>query len=262
MKPSWLTAFASLALAALGSVIPAAAEDLITLPTRPGVTQAFYLSKPEGPPVASVILFTGSEGRLDQYGPVDHHHGNFLVRSRDLFVARGFIVAVIDVPSDESGGMSANFRNSTAHRRDIGVVVAYLRQATPVPVWLIGTSMGTLSAANGATLAAGGPDGLVLTSSVMRPTKKVTSTVFDSGPSQVKVPTLIIHNRDDGCHVCPFGDTAELLSRFSSAPRKQLIAYEGGAPPISEPCEALSRHGYIGIEDQVVATIADWITAK
>ena len=140
--------------------------------------------------------------------------------------------------------------------------MAYLRQVAPVPVWLVGTSMGTLSAANGATLDAGGADGVVLTSSVMRSNKKVTSTVFDSGPNLVKIPTLIVHNRDDGCHVCPFADIAELLSRFTSAPRKQLIAFEGGATPISDPCEALSRHGYIGLEDKVVAAIAAWITAK
>lgn len=28
------------------------------------------------------------------------------------------------------------------------------------------------------------------------------------------------------------------------------------------PCKALSRHGYIGIEDEVVAAIAAWIKRK
>jgi pimeloyl-ACP methyl ester carboxylesterase len=261
MTSTWIAAVFVVALAA-SLAGPAAAEELISLPTRSGVTQPFYVTRPETPPLASLILFTGGDGKLGQYGPVDHSHGNFLVRSRDRFVARGFVVAVIDVPSDESGGMSANFRNSIAHRGDIATVIAYLRHAFSVPVWLVGTSMGTISAANGATLDAGGADGVVLTSSVMRSNKKVTSTVFDSGPNLVRIPTLIVHNRDDGCVVCPFGQASELLSRFTAAPRKQLIAFEGGAPPISDPCEALSRHGYIGIEDKVVAAIADWITAK
>ena len=33
----------------------------------------------------------------------------------------------------------------------------------------------------------------------------------------------------------------------------------GRAPPQSDPCEALSRHGYFGIEDEVVTAIAEWI---
>src|SRR5882724_1618145 len=111
MKPSWLPALVALVIAAVGSVVPATAEELVTLPTRSGVTQPFYLTKPEAAPVASLILFTGGDGRLGNYGPVDHSRGNFLVRSRDRFVAHGFVVAVVDVPSDESGGMSANFRN-------------------------------------------------------------------------------------------------------------------------------------------------------
>lgn len=49
------------------------------------------------------------------------------------------------------------------------------------------------------------------------------------------------------------------MERFSHAPRKELIAVSGGDPPRSDPCEAFSRHGYIGIEDQVVDSIARWI---
>ncbi len=45
------------------------------------------------------------------------------------------------------------------------------------------------------------------------------------------------------------------MARFTRVPRKELIAVSGG----SEPCEALPRHGYIGIEDEAVAKIAAWI---
>jgi putative intracellular protease/amidase len=254
---------AIIALVAVAAPRPAgAAEEMISVPTRPGVTQSFYLTDPDGPPAASLILFPGGNGKLYDYGPADIHRGNFLVRSRDLFVARGFTVAVIDAPSDEAGGMGDDFRVHDAHRRDIAAVIAWLRQRAAVPVWLVGTSMGTLSATNGGTLDSGGPDGVVLTSSVMRSSKRVHNSVYDAGPNFVKVPTLLVHNREDGCALCPFGDTSDLLERFTSAPRKQLIAFQGGAAPVSKPCKALSRHGYIGIEDQVVAAIARWITAK
>ena len=150
----WVLAFVLVAVPAWSGQ----AEDLVSLPTRPGVTQSFYVTKPDQPPVASLILFPGGDGKLRGYGPAQPKQGNFLVRSRNLFVARGFIVAVIDAPSDQASGMDS-FRVGANHRRDIAAVIAYLRQAAPVPVWLVGTTGGTEWAANGATLAAGGPDG-------------------------------------------------------------------------------------------------------
>src|SRR5437879_1186430 len=194
------------------SAVPAsAAEELVTVPTRPGVTQSFYLTMPVGSPAASLILFTGGDGKLRRYGPANIRSGNFLVRSRDLFVAQGFAVAVIDAPSDESSGMGDNFRVGSAHRRDIGFVIAWLRQRAAAPVWLVGTSMGTLSAANGATLQSGGPEGVVLTSSVTRSSRRVHNTVYDARPIDVRVPTLLVHNREDGCVICPFSDIPDLL---------------------------------------------------
>lgn len=246
----------------VGGLPASAAEELITLPTRSGVMQSFYVTMPVGSPAASLILFTGGDGKLRRYGPANLRSGNFLVRSRDLFVAQGFAVAVIDAPSDESSGMGDDFRVGKAHRGDIGVVIAWLRQRVAAPVWLVGTSMGTLSAANGATLQPGGPDGVVLTSSVMETSRRVRNTVYDARPIDVKIPTLIVHNREDGCAVCPFSDIPDLLGRFKNAPRKDLITFQGGDPPISDACEALSRHGYLGLESQVVAAIAAWIKVK
>ncbi|HZS82284.1 MAG TPA: alpha/beta hydrolase [Stellaceae bacterium] len=240
----------------------ASAEERIELPTRPGVTQPFYLTKPKGQPRASLILFPGGFGTLEHYGPADLRRGNFLVRSRDLFVARGFTVAVMDVPSDERS-LSDGFRLGAAHRSDIAAVIAYLRQAANAPVWLVGTSRGTLSAANAATLPAGGADGVVLTSTLLRRAgKRGDGTIFDADPSRITIPVLIVHNREDACPACPFELAADLLQRLARAPRKDLIAVAGGDPPISPPCRALSRHGYLGIEDQVVAAISDWITAR
>ncbi len=241
---------------------PGRADERVSLETRPGVTQPFYLTVPAGKPAASLILFPGGNGAIGASLPTDLQHGNFLVRSRDLFAAQGFVVAVIDVPSDEAGGMEDSFRSGAAHRGDIAAVVAYLRHAYPVPVWLVGTSRGTISAANGATLETGRADGLVLTSSVMLGSPRNPGSVYSNDLGRVRIPTLVVHNREDACPVCPFGATDPLLSRFVASPRKQLIVFEGGAPPISGPCDALSRHGYLGIEDNVVAAIADWIKAK
>jgi hypothetical protein len=54
------------------------------------------------------------------------------------------LVAIVDPPSDRSS--LYGFRITRAHALDIKGVIAYLRQQAPVPVWLVGTSYGTVSA--------------------------------------------------------------------------------------------------------------------
>ncbi len=180
---------------------------------------------------------------------------NFLIRVVPNLVALDFNVAVADSPSDLPNGMSDGFRVSEAHATDIAAVVAFLHQRAAVPVWLVGTSRGTISAASvGVRLGPPRVDGVVL-----------TSTVWLEGISmapleQLRVPTLVVHNRDDGCEFSPFGAAAAGLGRLGAAPVKELVAVSGGRTR-SGACEALSPHGYYGIEDQVVALIGAWIKA-
>ena len=75
----------------------------------------------------------------------------------------------------------------------------------------------------------------------------------------IGVPTLFVDNKDDACVATPYAAVPALMAKFTHAPRKELITVSGGSPPQSEPCEALSRHGYIGIEDEVVGNIVAWI---
>lgn len=237
-------------------------EERITLATRPGVTERVLLTPPPGAAVASVILFTGSDGVLFARGPAGElrlKDQNFLIRSRAAFAAAGFLVAAVDTPSDRPDGL-ANFRATDEHAQDIAVLIAYLRQRAAVPVWLIGTSMGTISAANAAArLTQGGADGLVLTSSIVVQKKSTAPIQAIVAVDQIAQPTLFVHNRDDACPLCAFSAVAPVMARFTHAARKELIAVSGGTAPQSEPCEALSRHGYIGIEDEVVGDIARWI---
>ena len=127
-------------------------STLVSIPTPRGATQAFILIKPDHP-VASVVLFAGGNGVLG-LKTASSGATNFLVRSRDKFAAHNFMVGVVDAPSDQQHGMSVIFRMSDAHAGDIGAVASYLKNEAAVPVWLIGTSAGTFSAAIGAIAGA------------------------------------------------------------------------------------------------------------
>jgi dienelactone hydrolase len=264
-----ITVFRAMALAAvawvgaatfpsLGASAAEWREERIEIATRPGVTQVFYLARPEGEAAATLLLFTGGDGKLRGMGqPPNLATGNFLVRSRGLFLEQGFATATIDAPSDQSGGMK-NFVASRERAANIAVVVAWLNERVAKPVWLVGTSRGSISAALGAAKGAAAK-GVVLTSSITREAKWYPATVYDAGLDGVRVPALVVHHRGDACAFTPFVDTAHLLGSLKNAPRKELIAFEGGAPPRTEPCEALAAHGYFGLEREVVAAIAGWI---
>jgi pimeloyl-ACP methyl ester carboxylesterase len=262
-----LRALASVALlaAAAGSAY-AADPSLVSIQTPRGVKQAFILISPSEKPTASVILFAGGHGALGLTSATSMKWGagNFLVRSRDKFTARGFAVAVVDAPSDRQKGMNAIFRMSGAHAGDIAAVAAYLKQRVGTPVWLVGTSMGTFSAADGA-IGAGNVDGLVLTSTITRakPDWKIARShkdgVASMALSRIAVPTLIVSHRKDGCDVTPAVDAPKLSGRLTKARKVEVALLDGGAPPVSAPCEAKSQHGFLGIETEAVDTIAKFI---
>jgi pimeloyl-ACP methyl ester carboxylesterase len=242
---------------------PAAAApgEVRTIPSRRGVTESFVLLRPEGAPTASVILLTGGDGvlALTPQG-LGRMQGNFLVRSRQRFVQEGFLVAVLDRPSDRTSLW--NFRTTSDHAQDLKAAIAAVREIANVPVWLIGTSMGTLSAANGAArLKEGGPDGIVLTSSVSVTSKMSGESIQHVSLSKITVPVLIVHHRHDACQSSPYAFAAYLPKDLTNAPVKELLTFDGGSPPTSDPCEAQSAHGYLGIEPEVVSAIAAWIRA-
>ena len=150
-----------------------------------------------------------------------------------------------------------DFRDSLAHRTDIGAVVEFLRRHADVPVWLIGTSRGTVSAAH---LAAHLPvDGVVLTATVTEESQRSRATVIEAPLDRITKPVLIVHHRDDACQVTPYYNIASLKRRFTVSSLVEVLVYEGGDPPISKPCQARSAHGFLGIEQRVIDAIARWI---
>jgi hypothetical protein len=245
----------------------AASADLITIKTPRGVKQAFILIKPERP-VASVILLAGGHGALGLKNATAMRWGaqNFLVRSRAMFAGRNLIVAVMDAPSDRPKGMNAIFRMSAPHAADITAVAAHLKKEADLPVWLVGTSMGTFSAAEGA-IAAQNIDGLVLSSTITRskPDWKIARSHSDGIASmaleKIAVPTLILSHRHDQCDITPAADAAKLKQRLTKAAKVSIVLLDGGKAPKSEACDALAAHGFWGIEEKAVDEIARFVTA-
>jgi pimeloyl-ACP methyl ester carboxylesterase len=231
----------------------------VVVSKREGAEQVFLFMKVKRP-VASVILFAGGSGTLNIENGVIGKDTNFLVRSRFRFAREGFNVAVVDAPSDYRN--LRGYRDTLSHALDIKGVIAYLRKASNVPVWLIGTSRGTISAANAASrLKEGGADGLVLTATVFEQSGG-GGTITDVDLGSITVPTLFVHHKKDRCFVTPYGAVAPHMENLKNAPKVEHMAFEGGLPDEDDPCRAMSSHGFYGIEDEVVRAIGNWIKAN
>jgi len=139
-------------LACCPTSVPAQ-QEIVTLPTRPGVTQSYFLTSKPKNLEAMAILFPGSGGLIQlrtDSGRVRFNQGNFLVRSRAEFVKRGVTAGIIDAPSDQQAGwgMSDEFRRGDLHVTDISAVAGDMTKRFPgTPLFLVGTSRGSVSAA-------------------------------------------------------------------------------------------------------------------
>lgn len=258
-------ALAMFAVALLPAPVARAAEgDVVTLRVRGEARLRALILRPDRPPVATVLLYAGGNGNLGiaSNGSIKNA-GNFLVRSRDLFVKQGFLVAVVDRPSDWAGADAETFRMTKAHVEDAAAIVRLLRERTPAPVWFVGTSRGTISVANIASrLGRDRIAGIVLTSSVTRAGKRSPEMVTDADLSGIAVPVLILGHGEDGCRVTPWPEQEALKDRFSNSPSVEAVRIDGGdAGDTRALCGPFSHHGYLGQEDAVVARIADWIKA-
>lgn len=242
------------------------AQEIVTLPTRAGATQSYFLARAPENPQAVAVLFPGAVGLIHlrkEGNQLKFDTGNFLVRTRVEFIKRGVVAAIIDAPSDRqsASGMSDEFRFSEQHFTDISAVVEDLNKRFPsVPLFLIGTSRGTVSAAPLAVKFGQKIAGVVLTSTFFRQTGRQAT---DPGPGlsrfdfkTIKIPLLFVHHIKDGCVVTPYDDAVRLSKDYP------LISVFGGLPPKSDECDALSAHGYYGKESETVEEIVNWMLKK
>jgi hypothetical protein len=189
-------------------------------------------------PKASVILMPGGDGRIAAApgGTIGNLNNNQLVRTRSAYLARGLAVLVVD--ADVNLARAVNYMGKIKR-----------------PVTVIGTSRGTLRAAQG--IAAGArPDALVLTSGFLTNASGSSQNVANILGSPVRLPrTLVIHHRHDGCK---FTQPAGVTPFIKWAGGKARAVWLDGGATKGNPCQAKSHHGFEGLDGQVVALAANF----
>jgi hypothetical protein len=224
-------------------------------------------------PTAALVLFAGSNGRLalNSQGDPTNLANNFLVRMRMLFARHNLFVAVVDMPN----GIEQHARWSSEHAAAMIGLLGDLRgRIGSAKIWVVGTSSGALSAVSIAglypQLPLGGPpivprpipnswrpNGVAITATVFGPPARLPS---------INVPVYIAADRDDGCPCSKPNRSKDVFTALKASPARamSLFPLDGSQSPPpddpanTDPCTALTPHGFYMIEDGVVAAIVNW----
>lgn len=254
--PSCLIALRLLLASALFAAASAQAGGTVhRIETRPGIATTIFW-EPAEPARATVLLLPGGDGGFGKVEDGRPTSRNFLVRSVPFFLARGLNVAIFGRPSD-SNGLDYADRISEAHLEDIRGALEFARQRSAAPIWLVGTSRGTVSATAAALRWPALAQGLVLSASVVDRRKPGAVTTQDLGA--IRMPVLVLHHSRDACGVCRPEDVPEIVKRLTQSRVRSLVMLDGGAEPRGDPCAALHWHGFVGLEEKAVGVMADWI---
>lgn len=248
--------------------------SLVTLPAHGAAQLQYVLAGPETAHAmrGALVLLAGGSGvlALDAEGCPRLLTGNSLVRSALLFRAAGWATALVDAPSDhrQEDGLAA-FRTTAEHAEDLGRVIADLRRRGHPSVWVVGTSRGSISAANAAARLRGAeaPDGMVLTSLLTVGTAGgrkpwTAQTLFDLPLEAISIPALLVGHALDRCLRSPADAMPRVEARIRSA-RRQVVVVAGGSGREGagglDACEGRSPHGFLGQEAELVTGILRFV---
>ena len=235
------------------------AGERFVITTRPGIsTDVFWHATPNAQ--ATVFVLPGGDGG---FGVVQNglpSSRNFLVRTAPYWIAdEGFNYMVFGNPSDRPA-LDYPDRVTTDHLTDLKEALAWLKTKTTTPIWIVGTSRGTVSAALALinikdSQIAGG----VFSSSITSLSK--AGALPGQDLARINVPVLVVHHEADACNVTRPQEVPLIFNALSHAPVKKLMMMSGGSGASGNPCRALHTHGYVGIEQSTVHAIAAWIRA-
>jgi hypothetical protein len=97
--------------------------------------------------------------------------GNFLIRSRQFLVDETIASLIVDCQSDSGDLCSSTYQASQQRQEDVDKLIAEVKRRTPSisEVWLIGTSMGTISSSYMPIHNPSGYAGAIHTASITEP---------------------------------------------------------------------------------------------
>lgn len=180
--------------------------------------------------------------------------GNFLIRSRQFLVDEAIASLIVDCHSDSGDYCSSTYQASKQRQEDVDKLITEIKRRTPSisEVWLIGTSMGTISSSYMPLHNPSGYAGAIHTASVTEPYAR--NSYRELGGFDYKktpVPQYFVHHAADPCYLTTYAGAKSITDKY----KIPLITVTGGSDFKGDACKAFTEHGFRGKEKDVMQNI-------
>jgi hypothetical protein len=181
--------------------------------------------------------------------------GNFLIRARRQLADESIATLLVDCHSDSGDYCSSAYQASKERQQHVQKLIDEVKKQIPSiqQVWLVGTSMGTISSSFMPVHSPSAYSGAIHTAAITEPLARNSYrelSGFDY--SQSKVPQFFVHHKNDPCHLTTWSGAKSISEKFGV----KLITVSGGSGFQGGACEAFTEHGFRGKEREVMAAIA------
>lgn len=262
----WLVVCLSLVFGPSRAQVPSHAEglkeELIVVDLGADGSQSGVLSVPTGttgqsrlavllpgyPSVVRPVIENGAMVRSKL-------NGNFLIRSRKDLADSVIATLVVDCYSQSGDYCSSAYQSSPQRQLHVQKLVDEVKRRIPTieQVWLIGTSMGTISSSFMPKHAPGLYKGAIHTASITEPfARNSYRELADFDYRQIQIPQFLIHHKNDPCYLTTWSGAKSISDKYGIA----LISVTGGSDFRGAACQAFTEHGFRGKEKEVMQAIS------
>lgn len=178
-------------------------------------------------------------------------NGNFLIRARRHLVDETVASLVVDCQSESGEYCSSSYQASKQRQEDVDLLISEIKKLTPsiTEVWLVGTSMGTISSSFMPIHNASAYAGAVHTAAITEPYARGSYRElggFDYKKSTI--PQIFIHHISDPCALTTYSGAKLIAEKFDAT----LVTVSGGTGFQGPACAAFTEHGFRGKEKEVM----------
>ena len=177
--------------------------------------------------------------------------GNFLIRARRFLVDERVASLIVDCQSNSGDYCASNYQASKERQEHVDALIAEVKKRTPsiAEVWLVGTSMGTISSSFMPVHNPTGYAGAIHTASITDPYARGSYRElagFDYKKSSV--PQFFVHHSNDPCALTTYPLAKSIADKYNAP----LVTVYGGSDFQGPACAALTEHGFRGKEKEVM----------
>jgi hypothetical protein len=180
--------------------------------------------------------------------------GNFLIRARRHLIDESVASLIVDCQSESGDSCAGSYQASRLRQEDVDRLIAEVKRRVPSisEVWLVGTSMGTISSSFMPTYNTTGYAGAIHTATISTAyAKNFYRELLDFDYRKSSVPQFFIHHINDPCGVTTYASTKSIAEKFNLP----LITVSGSSGVQGPACAAQTEHGFKGREKEVMSAI-------